>query len=96
MDILNEYQIRLDELMPLIREQLAANKCVKFSPRGTSMLPMLRQGIDRVILSPAPQKLRKYDLPLYRRENGQFVLHRVVKVGKTYSCIGDNQFVVEH
>ena len=96
MDILNEYQIRLDELMPLIREQLAANKCVKFSPRGTSMLPMLRQGIDHVVLSPLPRKLKKYDLPLYQRKDGQFVLHRVIKVGETYSCIGDNQFIVEH
>ena len=96
MDSLSEQEYRLEELLPLIQEALDAGKQVKFSPRGTSMLPMLRQGIDRVILSPAPQKLRKYDLPLYRRENGQFVLHRVVKVGKTYSCIGDNQFVVEH
>ena len=96
MDILNEYQIRLDELMPLIREQLAANKCVKFSPRGTSMLPMLRQGIDHVVLSPLPRKLKKYDLPLYQRKDGQFVLHRVIQVGETYSCMGDNQFVAEH
>ena len=61
MDILNEHQIRMEELMPLIREQLAANKCVKFSPKGTSMLPMLRQGIDHVVLSPLPHKLQKYE-----------------------------------
>ena len=56
------------------------------------MLPMLRQGKDAVVLSPLPQRLKKYDLPLYRRENGQYVLHRVVKVGENYTCIGDNQF----
>jgi len=81
--------------MPLIREQLAAGKSVKFSPRGTSMLPMLRQGRDSVTLSPLPERLRKYDLPLYRRGNGQFVLHRVVEVGETYTCVGDNQFELE-
>ena len=78
--------------MPLIREQLAAGRTVRFSPRGTSMLPMLRQGIDKVVLSPLPEKLKKYDLPLYQRENGQYVLHRVIHVGETYTCMGDNQF----
>ena len=77
--------------MPLIRETLTAGKSVEFSPRGTSMLPMLRQGMDRVVLSPLPERLQKYDLPLYQRENGQYVLHRIVKVGKTITCMGDNQ-----
>ena len=88
--------MRLEQLMPLMREYLAAGKTVKFSPRGISMLPMLRQGIDDVVLSPLPEKLRKYDLPLYQRDDGHFVLHRIVRVGETYSCIGDNQFELEH
>lgn len=96
MDSLSEQEYRLEELLPLIQEALDAGKQVKFSPRGTSMLPMLRQGIDHVVLSPLPHKLTKYDLPLYQRKDGQFVLHRVIKVGETYACIGDNQFVVEH
>ena len=81
--------------MPLMLERLAAGHSVRFSPRGTSMRPMLRQGLDSVVLSPLPERLKKYDLPLYRRKNGQFVLHRVVKVGKTYTCMGDNQFLPE-
>ena len=82
--------------MPLIRETLAAGKTVRFSPRGISMLPMLRQGIDSVVLSPLPEKLNKYDLPLYQRDDGHFVLHRIVEVRDTYTCIGDNQFEYEH
>jgi len=81
--------------MPLIQEALSAGRNVKFSPRGISMLPMLHQGRDSVILSPLPEKLRKYDLPLYRRDDGHYVLHRVVKAGETYTCIGDNQFEYE-
>ena len=95
MDSLLEHEYRLDDLMPLIRESLAAGRSVRFSPRGVSMLPMLRQGRDSVRISPAPEKLRKYDLPLYQRKNGQYVLHRVVDVGEAYTCIGDNQFVLE-
>ena len=94
-DSLLDHEYRLEDLLPLIQEQLEAGKSIKFSPKGTSMLPMLRQGIDSVLLSPAPEKLKKYDLPLYRRDNGQFVLHRIVKVGGTYTCIGDNQFDYE-
>ena len=59
------------------------------------MMPMLRDGQDQVVLSPLPERLKKYDLPLYRRENGQFVLHRIVSAGETYTCVGDNQFNLE-
>ena len=79
----------------MIRAQLEAGKTVKFKPRGVSMLPMLRQDIDSVVLSPVPEKLKKYDLPLYQRDDGQFVLHRIVAVGETYTCVGDNQFELE-
>ena len=95
MDSLTEKQYRLEDLMPLIQEGLESGKTVRFSPRGVSMLPMLRQGVDNVILSPVPAKLKKYDLPLYRRSSGQFVLHRIIKAEETYTCMGDNQFSPE-
>ena len=95
MDSLKKRRVELDALMPLIREQLAAGKSVRFNPRGASMLPMLRQGRDSVVLSPVPERLKKYDLPLYQREDGHYVLHRVIRAGKTYTCMGDNQFEPE-
>lgn len=90
-----ETSIHLEQMMPLILERLASGETVKFTTRGNSMRPMLDNGKDQVILSPLPEKLKKYDLPLYRRDNGQFVLHRIVEVGETYTCIGDNQFEPE-
>ncbi len=87
--------VRLEQLFPLMQEQLALGQSVKFTPQGTSMRPTIYGGRDQVILSPLPEKLKKYDLPLYRREDGQFVLHRIVKVGQTYTCVGDNQFILE-
>lgn len=88
--------VQLEKLMPIILECLEGGRTVSFSPRGVSMLPMLRQGIDCVILSPVPKKLKKYDLPLYQRDNGKYILHRVVKVDETYTMVGDNQFELEH
>lgn len=92
---MSEKQVTLDELMPLIREQLAGGQSVTFFPHGISMLPLLREGRDSVTLSAPPEKLKKYDIPLYQRKDGQYVLHRVIKVGDTYTCMGDNQFVRE-
>ena len=87
--------VRLEQVMPLMEEMLASGRSVSFSPRGTSMLPMLRQGVDTVKLSPAPAKLRKFDLPFYQRDDGQYVLHRIISTGDTYTCMGDNQFLPE-
>ena len=95
-DFLTEKELPLDVMMPIIREQLSRECSVKLSPRGTSMLPMLRQGIDSVLLSPLPERLKKYDLPLYQRNDGSYILHRIVGVGEGYTCMGDNQFVVEY
>ncbi len=90
-----EKDLRMEQLVPLIQERLEAGQSVRFSPRGISMLPMLRQGTDSVVLSALPERLQRYDLPLYQRENGQYVLHRVIGVGDTYTCMGDNQFTPE-
>ena len=90
-------KVQLDELWPVMAEQIATGGSVRFSPKGTSMLPMLRQNIDSVVLVKANRKLKKYDLPLYRRENGQFVLHRVVEVkNDSYTMCGDNQYIYEY
>ena len=84
MDSWYNRSVALDELMPLIRESLSQGKSVRFSPRGTSMLPLLRQGKDQVILSPVIGKLHRFDLPFYQRDDGQYVLHRIVKAGDTW------------
>ena len=53
-----EKQYRLRDIMPLFKEKLAAGKTVTFFPKGTSMMPMIRQGVDKVVLSPLPKKLK--------------------------------------
>lgn len=84
--------------MEFIAERLAAGQRVKYLKfRGVSMMPMLRQGKDSVELSPLPKKLKKYDLPVYRREDGQFIMHRIVDIKEDhYVCLGDNTLAFEH
>ncbi len=69
----------------------------KMISRGTSMLPMLRDGIDTVVIVKANAPLKTGDVPLYIRENGEYVLHRIIKVRKDgYVLRGDNQTVSEY
>ena len=91
----NKKLASIDQMIPLITEQIEKGGSVSFTPMGISMKPMLRHGEDRVVLSPVPEKLKKYDLPLYRRDNGKHIMHRVVRVKDTYTCMGDNQFIKE-
>ena len=95
MNSLPEIKMELDALMPLIREKLSTGQSVRFSPMGVSMLPMLRQKKDSVVLAAPPEKLKKYDLPLYVRDNGKYILHRIIEAGDSYTCCGDNQFQME-
>ena len=95
MDFLQINEIRFEDLMPLIKECLDKGHSIWIYPKGVSMRPMIRQEIDRVLLSPLPDKLSKYDLPFYQRDDGQFVLHRIIRVGETYTCVGDNQVDLE-
>ena len=65
-----------------------------FSPHGTSMLPMIRGGLDIVVILPVDdyKLLKKYDVVFYKRDNGNFVLHRIVaKKRDFFLCCGDNQ-----
>ena len=64
---------------------------------GDSMKPLIRQGKDLVVIEKAEGRLKKYDVPLYRRDNGQYVLHRILKVRKDdYILCGDNRCMREY
>ena len=87
----------LDVVIDIIKEKLDAGGTVTFTPNGTSMLPMLRDGEDVVMLKKPEGKLHLFDIPLYQRTNGAYVLHRVIDFEKdgSYILCGDNQFEKE-
>ncbi|MGN0578814.1 MAG: S24/S26 family peptidase [Ruminiclostridium sp.] len=58
---------------------------------GVSMLPLLRQRKDIITIEKKQGRCKKYDVALYKRPNGSYVLHRVVEVReKDYVILGDN------
>ena len=64
---------------------------------GDSMMPIIRQNRDLLIIEKVNGRLKKYDVPLYKRDSGQYVLHRILKVRKNdYVMCGDNRWQKEY
>lgn len=73
-----------------IEEVLAKEGVYVSTTAGTSMFPMLRNRKDTIVIRPVKGRLKKYDIPLYRR-GSDYVLHRIVKVNADgYVICGDN------
>ena len=82
--------------MASFEEILARDGRLVYTSVGSSMLPLIRQGRDLLVIEKAEGRLKKYDIPLYRRDNGRYVLHRILKVRENdYVICGDNQVVKE-
>ena len=64
---------------------------------GVSMMPLLRQGRDLMIISRRPAgRLKKYDAVLYKRGD-RYILHRILKVReKDYVICGAHNWKREY
>lgn len=86
----------MSEFWEIAEPVIASNGEIRLFHKGTSMNPLLRQGIDSVVLT-APNDIKKNDILLYKRASGQFVMHRAIKIKKNeYIMCGDNQYEHEH
>ena len=74
---------------------LAYGEQVPLVITGNSMYPFLRHGRDTVYLQKVQRPLKKGDMVLYRRKNGQYILHRILLAGDTLTLVGDNQTTAE-
>ena len=84
--------IPMEELYKAIALQLENGGRARLTVTGRSMLPLLRAHRDAVELILVSGQQKKGKIILYRRESGQFVLHRIVGLTKDgYICCGDNE-----
>lgn len=89
--------IYISEYDSLIREVLASGGEFRLYPHGTSMLPLIRQGIDSVALRTLDRPPQKFDILFYRRADGSYILHRVKEVtDKGLIMWGDNHTMLEY
>lgn len=78
-------------------EEIARTGKLIYTNIGDSMMPMIRQNRDLLIIEKVNGRLKKYDVPLYKRDSGQYVLHRILKVRKhDYVICGDNRWRKEY
>ncbi len=62
---------------------------------GVSMLPMLKNRRDTIVVKPKTERLKRLDVALYRRGN-DYVLHRVLEpIDGGYIIRGDNCYSLE-
>lgn len=84
------------DIVKLSMPFLEMGKEIKFVVVGNSMHPLFVNGRDKVTVVKA-EKVKKRDVILYRREDGSYVLHRVVGKGRLgYKLCGDDQIAVEY
>lgn len=88
-------------------EELIRKGSIMYPNVGNSMMPLIRQGRDILIIKRPKEwnrdcgnttiKLRRLDVPLYKRSNGVYVLHRILKVrSNDYVICGDNRYHKEY
>jgi hypothetical protein len=75
-------------------EQLALHGRLIYTNVGDSMMPLLRQNRDLMVIERRkPGRCKKYDAVLYRRPDGKHVMHRILKVRQQdYVLCGDNRW----
>lgn len=75
-----------------IEEELAVHGHSFFQTVGDSMEPLLHNRCSTVVIEKKKDRLKRYDVALYRRPDGKYILHRVLRVTKHgYIIRGDNR-----
>ncbi len=89
--------VAMDELSPVIEGLISSGADVTLTVTGNSMVPLWHHLKNSVVLTGCnPYALKKGDVPLYRRADGRYILHRIVRVHKdTYDLAGDAQTEIE-
>ena len=81
----------MKELAPVIEQTVSDGRKVKFTITGNSMFPLFSDRRDRVIVEKA-ESVKKYDIVLHLRDDGHYILHRVIGVKNgLYTIAGDNE-----
>ena len=90
-------KVSLEDVRDIMAEKLSNGGEILYSPKGISMLPFIKEGRDTVTLKKCDRDYKPGDMVFYRRTEGSFVLHRIIKVQKNgkYTMCGDNQATLE-
>ena len=95
-----EKQVDTGQYLSALCELIDQGHEVSIPVAGSSMTPFLGDKRDQVFVKAPERPVRRGDIVLYRRRNGDFVLHRVYRVrgsgeNETFDVIGDAQDIIE-
>ena len=95
---MNSVHVKLDDMMPIIKEKLDLGGKVTILSTGNSMYPLFKHKRDQVTLERLPQEgAALYDMILYQRDDKRYVLHRIVGEGtEGFILRGDAQIINEY
>jgi len=83
-------------MISTFEDEIDKHGSIVYTNVGDSMMPLIKQGRDLLIITKPTGRLKKYDIPLYKRDSGQYVLHRIMKVRQDdYLICGDNRYGME-
>lgn len=82
--------VSIYDIAPFLIEQIEMDKEVILVVSGNSMFPFYLDRKTKVILKKPKEKLKKKQVVFYRNAQGQYLLHRILKVRKSgYVICGD-------
>lgn len=91
-----ENRKKFETIRPFIDEAFDKGDIFTFAPNGVSMLPFIKGGKDKVTIEKYTGGAKLYDIVFYVRDDGKYVMHRIVKVyADSFGVCGDNQWWVE-
>lgn len=87
----------INDIVPIIKETVSAGKDVTIISTGGSMRPLWHDRKNNITLTACdPQALKRGDVPLFCRDNGTYVIHRIAKVYEdSFEIVGDAQYITE-
>ena len=80
------------------KTELERNGVLAFAPGGNSMWPTLKDKKQTVMIVKKQdgQRFNKYDVALYQRKDGSYVIHRIMEVlDNGYNFMGDSLLDLE-
>lgn len=84
------------EYVSVLRELAEEGKVVSMLIAGSSMSPFLCHNRDYIYFTKPERELKRGDMVFYRRDSGQYVMHRIYKITENgYYMVGDAQTQVE-
>ena len=83
--------------MTKFEHEIQSKGYIVYTNEGDSMMPLLRQHRDIMVIKKITEPLKKYDAVLFKRPIGAYVLHRIIKVcgSGQYRIAGDNRHFSE-